>query len=946
MQLERLYIGDFGIFSNQHLNQLGSNIVVIGGLNRAGKTTLLKVLRYLAYGIPRNKSIPPAKSKYIIEADLKLNSQARYNLKLNNYAEPELNPIGDGEKLNIREVYNNLDQFTYQQLFTISLDELKQIDENSSKIQSILLGSGLSDVVSAQHIVEKLNKAADDIGGKRGDPNVYKFKPYNSQIREGKELRKKASEQVDLYYKNKLKLKDIMKRIDKGEEEIEFTKAKIFLLDLLKSNFKDYQEYKKLGSMLNEHPGRNLNDKYNSINLREAISLKDKYLKIVEECRERDHSFKQIVDSNDIEAIKSKLLELEEEINYYYEQLSGIEQRVNNYLETRELCRKEEEALSLRLNQLNEAWDGNFSKIIELETDKISEDDLNNLISHYKELNNKYQRLAGDLKDIKTDKRLFQQQIQQLNNEGLANNIKPYNFTTITLIVLGSIISAFNLWLGIAIILVGASSVGVYLLITNYHNNAELRLSKEIELNLNNTIDKINIKEEYLEDIEAEIYNLDLELDKYRKLLNIKKDASLDLIKDYFRQVKELKYKVIEWQNKMNNLRKKESDLQWELGKAVELFGTLWSKIYNRRLEIRKLISKSRLFCSRVKDLKKYLDLAKECAKVKSDKLGVEDQIQDLLDLELDSEDYLESLERFISACKEYDDFLKFSQQKEQFKLNILATLRSNKIKFALEKVLRVEVNNNLLDLFDNYFRAYISIEEVQEDYDKYRDRLSSLKGQVEELKNNRQSLADKLKELSATEKLEAAQYKIDQARDKLQPLAEDFAINRAAAFILNKVRQNFINRAKDELLESSSQVLRELTSEEYMRMLPQDKISKNDFKLELKNGSSQSSTSILSRATKEQVFLAARLSRIKDINSSLPIIIDDAFVNFDTYHLAKTVELLTELSVNQQIFILTCHPLLIQYIAEKGNNIQYWKLESAKINLTTKGDLIDYLSK
>ena len=47
MKIRRLHIGDFGIIRNQTLDDLGQGLVVIGGPNRAGKTSFMQVLRYL-----------------------------------------------------------------------------------------------------------------------------------------------------------------------------------------------------------------------------------------------------------------------------------------------------------------------------------------------------------------------------------------------------------------------------------------------------------------------------------------------------------------------------------------------------------------------------------------------------------------------------------------------------------------------------------------------------------------------------------------------------------------------------------------------------------------------------------------------------------------------------------------------------------------------------------
>mgnify|MGYP001409752486 CR=1 FL=1 len=62
MKIRRLFIKDFGIFHNELLEDIAPGLVVIGGHNRAGKTTFLELLRYLPFGFPRKKknSLQPA----------------------------------------------------------------------------------------------------------------------------------------------------------------------------------------------------------------------------------------------------------------------------------------------------------------------------------------------------------------------------------------------------------------------------------------------------------------------------------------------------------------------------------------------------------------------------------------------------------------------------------------------------------------------------------------------------------------------------------------------------------------------------------------------------------------------------------------------------------------------------------------------------------------------
>jgi uncharacterized protein YhaN len=182
LQIKNLYIKDFGIFNNQTLNNLDSNIIVIGGLNRAGKTTLMNVLQYMGYGFPRGKNLPPATNRYEVEGDLLLDNQ-KYKVQLNGYGKPIINAMLNDDVSDIssiKDIYH-LDYFTYQQLFTVSLDELKRIPdgvEDKEKLQSILIGAGFSEMIHLPQWEEYFNKQADKIGGKNGTPSVRQFKPY------------------------------------------------------------------------------------------------------------------------------------------------------------------------------------------------------------------------------------------------------------------------------------------------------------------------------------------------------------------------------------------------------------------------------------------------------------------------------------------------------------------------------------------------------------------------------------------------------------------------------------------------------------------------------------------------------------------------------------------------------------------------------------------------
>ncbi|MFM7184921.1 MAG: AAA family ATPase [Planctomycetota bacterium] len=85
-----------------------------------------------------------------------------------------------------------------------------------------------------------------------------------------------------------------------------------------------------------------------------------------------------------------------------------------------------------------------------------------------------------------------------------------------------------------------------------------------------------------------------------------------------------------------------------------------------------------------------------------------------------------------------------------------------------------------------------------------------------------------------------------------------------------------------------------------------------------------------LSRGTREQVFLALRLALIRDLGRhdvSLPVVMDDALVNFDDARARSAarvlVEFITELAADRQMLVLTCHEHVARTFAAAGAHVR-----------------------
>jgi hypothetical protein len=167
----------------------------------------------------------------------------------------------------------------------------------------------------------------------------------------------------------------------------------------------------------------------------------------------------------------------------------------------------------------------------------------------------------------------------------------------------------------------------------------------------------------------------------------------------------------------------------------------------------------------------------------------------------------------------------------------------------------------------------------------------------------------------------------------------------------LNRVREGFNNlivkEIVSEIIQASKEKFNEIqpnlvSAKQYLAHITNNKYTEIDFEEKNISGedTKEKSWEILSRGTKEQLYLALRLgfasnySKDREGNPNglpnLPLIIDDAFVNFDTNRTKSVLKCLSEFSHTNQVLYFTCHSESIKEML-KDNSIQYNLIEITK---------------
>lgn len=268
---------------------------------------------------------------------------------------------------------------------------------------------------------------------------------------------------------------------------------------------------------------------------------------------------------------------------------------------------------------------------------------------------------------------------------------------------------------------------------------------------------------------------------------------------------------------------------------------------------------------------------------------------------------------------------LKDRQLKLQKKLNANQVENIEEFEKKSEEFLKQERISLEIETIENNLKDSIN------DLEKYVDDKNNLKEKqvyLNEKKNILQEKISRLQEENADLKLRMKNladsddvYQQKQTLANLEAQLEIVSTNYLANLLVSKWIGKGLDIASNErfpkMLESAKLYFSILTGGQYKDIELNKKISVKNL------NNKKIPVEYLSRGTSEQLYLALKLAFVEQINDeiSLPILIDDAFVNFDAMRIEYIKKLLKQLSMNSQVLIFTQNMELSNNMAENVQN-------------------------
>ncbi len=254
------------------------------------------------------------------------------------------------------------------------------------------------------------------------------------------------------------------------------------------------------------------------------------------------------------------------------------------------------------------------------------------------------------------------------------------------------------------------------------------------------------------------------------------------------------------------------------------------------------------------------------------------------------------------------------NNQINDFFLNAKVKTWDEYLKLREAYFINQEQENRLNALSENFKEDQEKLHEILLDENKWQQEIADLKKQnhqlevdLTKLNQNTAEIKVKMENFANSDEIERQKQEIETTNTQLNTATSKYLAYVLASQIITRALDIASGERLPKMLVASQEYFTLLTNGNYQAINFGKTIKvtdRNSKKIEIK---------YLSRATKEQLYFALKLSFAKQIQDeiNLPILIDDSFVNFDHGRTENIMKLLEQLSQENQIIIFTARKAL-----------------------------------
>ena len=953
MYLNELRIDDFGCFRNARLDNLDDRLIVIGGPQRAGKTTFMQALRQFPNGVSRGGDLPPATDEYRIDAELTHEGQ-RYRYVLNGHASPSVSPIGDGQNIDAGDIFGPVTERQYRNLYTISLDELRRLPpgiDDSEDLARVLLGGAYGDIAEIPEIEESFNDRAYDIGLSRGDPSTTSSElndPYRT-IREGIEARKEASQQVDEYRSVTQKLED--KRSEQSDLEDEIARRQQIRdrLNILKELFDPLQQLESLNTQL-EDVDLDAIDDFPTHLADRLDHFEEQFQTATTDLAEARREFDQNATIDTTDEYYEWLLEHETEINSLTEDQKLWARTAEELVESEESLEEKRRDIEREIASLHSEWGESFTHIDEIETSAVDTARVADVASTIEDLRTERSDLKASIDSAKTRKQELESQLEEMEEEHeetreiTVPKQKPAMVAGVAIVVGTGVGFAATPLVGGVVGLV-VLAVGLYATdsTVTVETTVDADPYRELKGQVATLDGDLQADSERLTELDDQIEEKQSELTELVTDLGLPEALPASEVPEFYKQVVELDDEIAAYREKQT---------EWEEDKEnfasdIEDVATLLDDVADVSWAAEEPIEDADKVLAMLETVAADLELARDVRRAEQERTECIEDIDDVLtewdedqsiDQDTDDEDILEYIQAFNDEAEWISELQETVEERDRIETQVTSRLENESAREAFEPL--QEDDEPWIDVVRNVATEYADTDAIADEIRNEKRQIEELEARRDELHEDCIELEQQQEDLASEDDLQEARAKIEEGRVEFERLGEAYAVNRIAETMVKQLHERLMEDIVHSLVDDASDIFREIT-QEYEGIELDGDVQSLDFRA-LRENNHDHGVGELSRATAEQLFLAVRLARIQQTDVSLPVVLDDAATNFDPNHMSRVFEVIDQLTASNQVFFLTCHPQCVRITASNDLSAQYWSLNSGRFTRRETADTLE----
>lgn len=199
---------------------------------------------------------------------------------------------------------------------------------------------------------------------------------------------------------------------------------------------------------------------------------------------------------------------------------------------------------------------------------------------------------------------------------------------------------------------------------------------------------------------------------------------------------------------------------------------------------------------------------------------------------------------------------------------------------------------------------------ELTDQRDRIRTRCNSLRKETG-------GIEKELAQLTGEQESSALRIRKHALEEQMKDHASQWARFVVAEVLLERTQQLFEQERQPKVIQHARHCFSSITSGRYPRLFAP--IGKETIAVVDSDGTTREPNE-LSRGTREQLYLALRFGLIREFGEhaeTLPVVVDEALVNFDPARTRVAAEAFTSLSETNQVLIFTCHPHVCDVFAD-----------------------------